>query len=158
MPVNSSNNTQKAPKAKSSTVATARPAKANPTVSIWKMPKAEADALAESEGKRRCNKCRAARSLECFVRSSVPYGPIKDTHKMCNKCRLGSMGPPSVRPSLDEFGRQFLGEPDENQKKEEDDAEQVDEDEQSHAEEVDGDDDYKSETSLEDYNPEDWMD
>lgn len=158
MPVNSGNYTQKAAKPTSSTVAAATPAKDKSTMSRWKMPKAEADALAEAEGKRRCNKCRVARGLECFVRSSVPYGPIKDNHRMCNKCRLATLGPPSVRPSLDEFGRQFLGDPDENQEKQEDDAEQVDEDEQSHAEEVDGDDDYKSETSLEDYNPEDWMD
>lgn len=171
MPVNSGNYTQKSPKATSSTVAAATPAKAKSTVSRWTMPKAEADALAEAQGKRRCNKCRVARSLECFVRSSVPYGPIKDTHKMCNKCRLGSLGPPSVRPSLDEFGRQFLGEPEEIEDEEkEDDAEQVDGEVEDDVEEVEavekveamhqtgGEEDYKSETSLEDYNPADWMD
>lgn len=182
MPVNTGNYTQKAPKATPSTAATVVPAKAKSTVSRWTMPKAEAEAIAEAEGKRRCNKCRVARGLECFVRSSVPYGPIKDTHKMCNKCRLTTLGPPSVRPSLDEFGRQFLGDPDEDvDEEEEDDTEQVggeeedvvedvDEEEEDDVEEVNvveevepmyqaGEEEgYKTETSLEDYNPEDWMD
>lgn len=139
-----------APKPESSTVAAAAPAQAQPTVTRWKLHKAEADALAESEGKRWCNRCRVTRGLECFVRSLVPYGPITDTHKSCNRCKFTSIRPASRRPTLDEFGRQFLGERDE------DDDEEVDEEEKAEAMDVDCQKKNDgSETSLEEYNPAD---
>ena len=154
MLVNSGNFTQVPPKPESSTATAAALAPVKPKLSLKKMPKAEADALAESAGKRRCNRCRAARNLECFKRSTVQYGPLTDTHKSCNKCKLTSIRPVSCRPSLDECGRQYLGE-----RYEHEDVEgNAEEGEEKEAEAMDadgGNQGYETETSLEDYNPED---
>lgn len=162
-PINYTSFTPIAPASVSATAAATAPATAPGPVFRSRMAKADAEALAEADGKRRCNRCRVARGLECFVRSSVPFGPINGDHKMCNKCRLSTIKP-DRRPSLDEFGRQYLGEKqedeDEEDEDEEDDKEDDDEEEEEEEDEEDDEEvvaDDGSETSLEDYIAEDYI-